>query len=50
MKQVAYPSALSAALGITEPAVFGVNLRLVKPFIAAMIGGGWWIPCFYLPS
>lgn len=40
MKQVAYPSALSAALGITEPAVFGVNLRLVKPFIAAMIGGG----------
>jgi PTS system sucrose-specific IIC component len=39
-KQVAYPSALSALLGITEPAVFGVNLRLVKPFIAAMIGGG----------
>lgn len=39
-KQVSYPSSLSALLGITEPAVFGVNLRLVKPFIAAMIGGG----------
>ena len=40
MKQVAYPSALSAALGITEPAVFGVTLRLVKPFVMSMIGGG----------
>ncbi|ALS02695.1 PTS sugar transporter subunit IIA [Enterococcus silesiacus] len=40
MKQIAYPSALSATLGITEPAVFGVTLRLVKPFIMSMIGGG----------
>ena len=40
MKQIAYPSALSAALGITEPAVFGVTLRLGKPFIMSMIGGG----------
>lgn len=40
MKQVAYPSALSATLGITEPAVFGVTLRLGKPFIMSMIGGG----------
>lgn len=39
-KQVAYPSCLSALLGITEPAVFGVNLRFVKPFIMSMIGGG----------
>lgn len=39
-KQVAYPSCLSALLGITEPAVFGVNLRFVKPFVMAMIGGG----------
>ncbi|MFM9597146.1 PTS transporter subunit EIIC, partial [Streptomyces scabiei] len=31
MKQIAYPLALSAALGITEPAVFGVSLRLVRP-------------------
>ena len=40
MKQIAYPSVLSALLGITEPAVFGVTLRLFKPFIMAMIGGG----------
>lgn len=39
MKSVALPSALSACMGITEPAIFGVNLRLVKPFIAASIGG-----------
>lgn len=40
MKQIAYPSCLSALLGITEPAVFGVTLRLVKPFIISMISGG----------
>ena len=40
MKQVAYPSALSAALGITEPALFGVALPGVFPFVATMIGGG----------
>ena len=39
-KQIAYPSCLSAMLGITEPAVFGVNLKFVKPFIMSMIGGG----------
>lgn len=39
-KQIAYPSCLSALLGITEPAVFGVNLRFLKPFAMAMIGGG----------
>lgn len=39
-KQVAYPSCLSALLGITEPAVFGVNLKFIKPFIMSMIGGG----------
>ncbi len=38
-KAVALPSSLSAALGITEPAIFGVNLRFFKPFIAGMIGG-----------
>lgn len=40
MKALALPSSLSAFLGITEPAVFGVNLRLVKPFIMGLIGGG----------
>lgn len=40
VKQVAYPSCLSALLGITEPAVFGVNLKFIRPFVCAMIGGG----------
>lgn len=38
-KAVAIPSSLSAALGITEPAIFGVNLRLVKPLVFGMAGG-----------
>ena len=38
-KSVAVPSSMSAALGITEPAIFGVNMRFFKPFIAGMIGG-----------
>ena len=38
-KSVAVPSALSAALGITEPAIFGVNLRFMKPLICGMVGG-----------
>ena len=38
-KTIAIPSALSAALGITEPAIFGVNLRMMKPLICGMIGG-----------
>ncbi|MBS4217521.1 sucrose-specific PTS transporter subunit IIBC [Bacillus sp. FJAT-49711] len=40
LKALALPSSLSAFLGITEPAVFGVNLRYFKPFIFALIGGG----------
>lgn len=40
MKALAYPSSLSAFLGITEPAIFGVNLRYGKPFIMGLIGGG----------
>ena len=38
-KSVAFPSSLSAALGITEPAIFGINFRFMKPFIAGVIGG-----------
>lgn len=38
-KSVAIPSSLSAALGITEPAIFGVNLRFTKPLICGMAGG-----------
>lgn len=40
MKQIALPAAISCLLGITEAAIFGVNLKYMKPFIAAMIGGG----------
>lgn len=39
IKSIAIPSAVSCLLGITEAAIFGVNLRLGKPFIAAAIGG-----------
>ncbi len=38
-RAVALPSSLSAALGITEPAIFGVNMRFFKPFAAGMAGG-----------
>lgn len=38
-KSLAIPASMSASLGITEPAIFGVNLRLFKPFVCAMIGG-----------
>lgn len=38
-KSVALPSALSAFMGITEPAIFGVNMRFFKPFICGSIGG-----------
>lgn len=38
-KSVALPAALSACMGITEPAIFGINLRFLKPFIAGSIGG-----------
>ncbi len=37
-KTIAVPSALSASLGITEPAIFGVNMRFYKPFVAGMVG------------
>lgn len=39
-KSLALPASLSAFMGITEPAIFGVNLRFFKPFIAGCIGGG----------
>ncbi len=38
-KSIALPAALSSYLGITEPAIFGVNIRYMKPFIAGCIGG-----------
>lgn len=38
-KSLCLPSALSAFMGITEPAIFGVNIRFFRPFIAGCIGG-----------
>lgn len=40
VRGMAVPSGISALLGITEPAMFGVNLRYRYPFIAAMIAAG----------
>lgn len=40
LKTLALPSSFSAFLGITEPAIFGVNLRYMKPFIMGLVGGG----------
>ena len=39
IKSMAVPSALSACMGITEPAIFGVNIRFGKPFIMGCLGG-----------
>lgn len=39
IKALSFPSVISALLGITEPAIFGVNLRFVKPFIMGLVGG-----------
>ena len=39
IKSVALPSSLSCFMGITEPAIFGVNLRHFKPFVCGAIGG-----------
>lgn len=38
--EVAVPSVISAYLGVTEPAMFGINLKYMYPFFAAMIGSG----------
>ncbi len=38
-KAMALPASLSAFLGITEPAIFGVNIRYGRPFFAGMLGG-----------
>ncbi|HER0382417.1 TPA: PTS beta-glucoside transporter subunit IIBCA [Streptococcus pyogenes] len=45
LKGLAFPSTLSALLGITEPAILGVNLRYPKVFVSGLIGGalGGWV-------
>ena len=37
-KQISIPACISCYLGVTEPAIFGVNLKRGFPFISAMIG------------
>lgn len=37
-KQIAIPAVISCYLGVTEPAMFGINLKYIYPFLAAMIG------------
>ncbi|HFR3883930.1 PTS transporter subunit EIIC [Streptococcus suis] len=39
LKALAFPAALAAFLGITEPAIFGVNLRFRKPFFLSLAAG-----------
>ena len=36
--QISLPATISAYLGITEPALFGVNVKYIYPFVAGMIG------------
>ncbi|MHA6822887.1 sucrose-specific PTS transporter subunit IIBC [Ralstonia pseudosolanacearum] len=46
IRQIALPAALSCLMGITEAAIFGINLRFFRPFIAAAVGGavgGGWV-------
>lgn len=38
-KSMAVPASMSCFMGITEPAIFGVNLRFFKPFICGAAGG-----------
>lgn len=38
--QISLPAAISAYLGVTEPALFGVNVKYVYPFVAGLIGSG----------
>lgn len=39
LKSMALPASLSCFMGITEPAIFGVNLRHFKPFVCGAVGG-----------
>lgn len=40
LKELAGSAGFTALMGITEPALYGVNLKLKRPFIASMIAGG----------
>lgn len=36
--QISLPATISAYLGVTEPALFGVNVKYIYPFVAGMMG------------
>ncbi|MFS0871884.1 beta-glucoside-specific PTS transporter subunit IIABC [Paenibacillus xylanilyticus] len=38
-KSLGYSTGLTAVMGITEPAMYGINMKFKKPFIAALLGG-----------
>ncbi|WP_028392494.1 beta-glucoside-specific PTS transporter subunit IIABC [Bacillus cihuensis] len=38
-KSIAMSTSITALMGITEPAMYGINMRLKKPFIGAIVGG-----------
>lgn len=40
MRKIAFSAGTTALFGVTEPALYGVTLKLKRPLIAAMIGGG----------
>lgn len=37
-QQISIPAAISCYMGVTEPAMFGINIKYIYPFVAAMIG------------
>ena len=39
-RQLAFSAGITGVLGITEPVLYGVNLKFIYPLISAMIGGG----------
>lgn len=39
-EQISIPAMISCYLRVTEPAMFGINLKYVYPFVAAMVGSG----------
>ncbi|MGN0287891.1 MAG: glucose PTS transporter subunit IIA [Atopobiaceae bacterium] len=47
-KSLAVPSGISCLLGITEPAIFGVNLPKLKPFVCGMIGSACGALCCFI--
>lgn len=40
IREIGIPSFISGYLGVTEPAMFGVNLKYLYPFIRAMLASG----------